>query len=166
MMARVGPEQRRRIVPGSDGFRFIALGGRPGSFQHSHWTELGAVSHGSERASRWPAVLRWLDAFGLHELERRVLRSPRLQRMVLAAHARAIRRLREALGEMGPAQMAEVRQALVAFTRKPTMAKAETKTAAQGVVLAYKPAEKRPLPVRPAALKVSPRPRTAVAVAR
>src|SRR6187200_1836757 len=28
-------------------------------------------------------------------------------------HARAIRRLREALGEMGPAQMAEVRQALV-----------------------------------------------------
>ena len=42
MMARVGPEQRRRIVPGSDGFRFIALGGRPGSFQHSTWTELGA----------------------------------------------------------------------------------------------------------------------------
>ena len=63
--------------------------------------------------------------------------------------------------------MAEVRQALVAFTRKPTMAKAEMKpTAAQGVVLAYKPADKRPIPVRPAALKVSPRPRTAVAVAR
>src|SRR5688500_11402782 len=39
-------------------------------------------------------------------------------------HARAIRRLREALGEMGPAQIAEVRQALVAFTRKPVMAKA------------------------------------------
>ena len=42
MMARVGPEQRRRIVPGSDGFRFIALGGRPGSFEPSRWTELGA----------------------------------------------------------------------------------------------------------------------------
>ena len=81
-------------------------------------------------------------------------------------HARAIRRLREALGEMGPEQIAEVRQALVAFTRKPVMAKADTKTAAHGVVLAYKPAEKRPATVRPAALKVSPRPRTAVAVAR
>ena len=80
-------------------------------------------------------------------------------------HARAIRRLREALGEMGPAQMAEVRQALVAFTRKPVMAKADTTPAAHGVVLAYKPADKRPQPVR-AAIKVAPRQRTAVAVAR
>src|SRR5918993_214421 len=48
-------------------------------------------------------------------------------------HARAIRRLRESLGEMGPEQIAEVRQALVAFTRKPVMAKADTKTAAHGV---------------------------------
>jgi RNA polymerase sigma factor for flagellar operon FliA len=80
-------------------------------------------------------------------------------------HARAVRRLREALGEMGPAQMAEVRQALVAFTRKPVMAKADTKTAAHGVVLAYKPADKRPQPVL-AAIKVAPRQRTAVAVAR
>ena len=40
-------------------------------------------------------------------------------------HARAIRRLREALGEMGPQQVAEMRAALVAFaTEKPTMAKA------------------------------------------
>src|SRR5688500_832412 len=38
--------------------------------------------------------------------------------------ARAIRRLRETLGEMGLEQIAEVRQALVAFTRKPVMAKA------------------------------------------
>jgi len=42
MMARVGPEQRRRILPGPDGIRFIALGGRPGTFQASSWTELGA----------------------------------------------------------------------------------------------------------------------------
>jgi hypothetical protein len=42
MMARVGPDQRRRIMPGPEGFRFIALGGRPGSFQHSRWTEVGA----------------------------------------------------------------------------------------------------------------------------
>ena len=42
LMVRVGPEQRRRIMPGPDGFRFIALGGRPGSFEHPSWTELGA----------------------------------------------------------------------------------------------------------------------------
>jgi hypothetical protein len=41
MMVRVGPEQRRRIVPGADGIRFIALGGVPGSFRASAWTELG-----------------------------------------------------------------------------------------------------------------------------
>jgi RNA polymerase sigma factor for flagellar operon FliA len=81
-------------------------------------------------------------------------------------HARAIRRLREALGEMGPEQLAEVRQALVAFTRKPVMAKADIKSAAaQGVVLAYKPVDKRPQPVRPA-IKVAERPRAAVAAAR
>src|SRR5918994_5555213 len=44
-------------------------------------------------------------------------------------HARAIRRLREALGEMGPTQMVEMRQALIAFTRKPTMAKASLASA-------------------------------------
>ena len=64
----------------------------------AHWTELHKVSSGNERASRWPAVLRWIDAFGLHALERRVLRSPRLQRMVLAAHERAIRRLTPLIG--------------------------------------------------------------------
>jgi mannose-6-phosphate isomerase-like protein (cupin superfamily) len=42
MMARVGPEQLRRIVPGNDGVRFIALGGVPGTFNASRWTELGA----------------------------------------------------------------------------------------------------------------------------
>jgi hypothetical protein len=41
MMARVGPEQLRRIVPGDDGVRFIALGATPGSFNPSAWTELG-----------------------------------------------------------------------------------------------------------------------------
>jgi hypothetical protein len=42
VMARVGPAQRRRILPGPEGLRFIALGGRPGTFEHSRWTELGA----------------------------------------------------------------------------------------------------------------------------
>lgn len=43
MMARVGPEQLRRIVPGPDGIRFVALGGRPGAFEAGSWTEIGAA---------------------------------------------------------------------------------------------------------------------------
>src|SRR5207244_6234252 len=40
-------------------------------------------------------------------------------------HARAIRRLRQALGEIAPQEMSEVQSALVAFAaRKPVMAKA------------------------------------------
>jgi len=42
VMARVGPEQLRKIVPGADGIRFLALGGRPGAFSPGAWTELGA----------------------------------------------------------------------------------------------------------------------------
>jgi hypothetical protein len=41
MMVRVGPEQRRRIMPGPDGVSFIALGGTPGAFAPPRWTELG-----------------------------------------------------------------------------------------------------------------------------
>jgi len=57
-------------------------------------------------------------------------------------HARAIRRLRAALGEMSPQQVAEMRKAFVEFAaKKPVMAKAEIKDAA-GVVLTYKPGKK------------------------
>jgi hypothetical protein len=42
MMARVGPTQPRKICPGSQGIRFIALGGAPGAFTPGAWTELGA----------------------------------------------------------------------------------------------------------------------------
>lgn len=42
MMARVGPQQLRRIVPGPDGVRFLALGGSPGAFTPGSWSELGA----------------------------------------------------------------------------------------------------------------------------
>ena len=92
-------------------------------------------------------------------------------------HARAIRRLREALGEMGAQQMAEVRMALISFaSRKPAIAKAtlplkshttavqEKIPAPQAVVLSYKAAFKRPVPAR-ATLKMS-RARPAVAAAR
>ena len=92
-------------------------------------------------------------------------------------HARAIRRLRDALGEMNPAHVAEMRSQLLAFAvRKPTMAKAEmvrTKANAaetpemvastSAVVLPYKPAAKKP--VAKAALKM-PRQRQAIAAAR
>lgn len=42
MMARVGAAQMRRIVPGPEGIRFVALGGTPGAFTPGAWTELGA----------------------------------------------------------------------------------------------------------------------------
>src|SRR5262245_36868202 len=42
MMARVGPDQLRRILPGAEGIRFVAIGGAPGAFAPGAWTELGA----------------------------------------------------------------------------------------------------------------------------
>ena len=47
MMARVGPEQLRRIKPGPDGIRLIALGGAPGAFTGAPWTELGGPLPGA-----------------------------------------------------------------------------------------------------------------------
>ena len=41
--ARVGRAQPRRLVPGDAGFRYLALGGVPGSaFAPPDWTQLGA----------------------------------------------------------------------------------------------------------------------------
>jgi hypothetical protein len=62
---------------------------RPGE----HWTRLPAHATSNARRSAWPPVLRWLDAFSLESLERVVLRSPILQRLVLASHERALRTL-------------------------------------------------------------------------
>jgi hypothetical protein len=45
-MARVAPAQRRQIVPGPEGIRFVAIGGRIGAHRPSPWTELGGP---------WPA---------------------------------------------------------------------------------------------------------------
>ena len=74
-------------------------------------------------------------------------------------HARAIRRLRDALGDMNPQQVAEIRRALVAFAARPKMVKAELPqpraeriAAPQAVVLPYKvatkPSAKRRTPAR------------------
>jgi hypothetical protein len=41
-MAKISPPQMRTIVPGSEGIRFVALGGAPGAFTPGSWTELGA----------------------------------------------------------------------------------------------------------------------------
>jgi RNA polymerase sigma factor for flagellar operon FliA len=79
-------------------------------------------------------------------------------------HARAIRRLKESLGDMNPQQVAEMRRQLIAFAaRKPTMAKAalknENNPAAESqpaVVLPYKPAAKKPAAVK-APMKMSRR---------
>jgi hypothetical protein len=62
---------------------------RPGE----HWTRLPEHAIAGARYSRWPPVLRWLDAFSLESLERIVLRSPLLQRLVIARHERAFRKL-------------------------------------------------------------------------
>jgi RNA polymerase sigma factor for flagellar operon FliA len=88
-------------------------------------------------------------------------------------HARAIKRLRDALGSMGPQQVAEMRQALVDFAaRKPQMVKAsinppayvEEKLASPpAVVLPYKARKKV---VAKATLKMTSRPRQAMAAAR
>jgi hypothetical protein len=58
-----------------------------------HWSELPRVSKRLENASRWPAVLRWLDGLNLEGLERAVLRSRFLQRLVVRLHERAFRKL-------------------------------------------------------------------------
>ena len=58
---------------------------RPGE----HWTRLPAEPRDAAHASRWPPVLRWLDALTLESCERMVLRSRWLQRFVLGAHERA-----------------------------------------------------------------------------
>ena len=62
---------------------------RPGE----HWTRLPRQPHAPAQISRWPPVLRWLDALSLDSLERVVLRLPWLQRFVVAAHERAFRAL-------------------------------------------------------------------------
>jgi RNA polymerase sigma factor for flagellar operon FliA len=90
-------------------------------------------------------------------------------------HARAIRRLRDSLGEMNPQKVAEMRRQLIAFAKKP-MVKApmmtvktdsvtgETVAALPAVVMAFKPAARKTVAVK-ASLRM-PRQRQAIAVAR
>ena len=57
-----------------------------------HWRELRR-QRADMTASRWPAVLRWLERINLETLERIVLRSRLLQKFVLRVHRRAFQRL-------------------------------------------------------------------------
>ena len=57
-----------------------------------HWSDLRA-QRAHVAASRWPAVLRWLERINLESLERIVLRSRLLQKFVLRVHRRAFERL-------------------------------------------------------------------------
>jgi hypothetical protein len=72
----------------NDGYH-VEHHGRPGAC----WTDLPQLRPLGAPASRWPAVLRWLDLLSLAGLERAVLRLPLLQRFVLDRHERAFRRL-------------------------------------------------------------------------
>lgn len=65
-----------------------------------HWSQLAGARAGEGRVSRWPPILRWLESFSLDGLERLVLRSPRLQRLVLNAHERTFRKLLPAVGRV------------------------------------------------------------------
>lgn len=58
-----------------------------------HWAALPRRAAPGTHASRWPALLRWLDAFSLESLERLALTWPRLQRFVLDVHRNAFRTL-------------------------------------------------------------------------
>jgi hypothetical protein len=60
---------------------------RPGT----HWTDLPRQVQRDAPASRWPAVLRWLDALSLDGLERGALHSPLVQRFLVERHERAFR---------------------------------------------------------------------------
>jgi hypothetical protein len=62
-----------------------------------HWSTLPAYLDQAAPASRWPAVLRWVELLNLDGLERLVLRSRALQRFVVNRHARAFRHLLAAL---------------------------------------------------------------------
>jgi hypothetical protein len=57
-----------------------------------HWYCLPQVASDAAAASRWPAVLRWLEAANLERMERVALHMPAVQKLLLCTHERALRR--------------------------------------------------------------------------
>jgi hypothetical protein len=70
-----------------------------------HWSALPRARQ-KICASRWPAVLRWCAWVNLNSLESLVTRSPVLQRWVISAHTKAVRKL--AVNLPAPKQVAIV----------------------------------------------------------
>src|SRR5258708_37786550 len=64
------------------------------------WTQLPDRRVQNAASSRWPAVLRWLDAINLVALEKLALRSKVIQRFLIKTHSRAFRRLLPAVGRV------------------------------------------------------------------
>lgn len=64
-----------------------------------HWSALSRA-RAQGRASRWPAIVRWIELISLEGLERLVIAVPVLQRLVLHTHERAFRRLLPALARV------------------------------------------------------------------
>ena len=61
----------------------------------THWRQLSGHPSANARASRWPAVLRWIETInprGLERLEKLALRSGSVQKMLLRTHERALRK--------------------------------------------------------------------------
>src|SRR5262249_45515655 len=58
-----------------------------------HWTRLPRHAVNGVQTSRWPPILRWIEALNLEMLERLVLRSPALQKFLLDTHERALRKI-------------------------------------------------------------------------
>ena len=49
VFARVGPSEKRRIVPGPDGIQLLAIGAVPGEAYHAPgWSELGGAIPGAD----------------------------------------------------------------------------------------------------------------------
>jgi hypothetical protein len=64
-----------------------------------HWSKLPERIDAHAASSKWPALLRWLDS-PLELLERIVLRSPMLQRFILANHRKALRKITATLPQI------------------------------------------------------------------
>ena len=66
----------------------------------AHWSRLPDRLCPAARTSRWPAVLRWLEVVNLEFLEQIALRSKTIQRLLLATHEKAFRKLLAAVRDV------------------------------------------------------------------
>jgi len=66
-----------------------------------HWSELPGRRPAVADTSRWPPLLRWIEALSLNGLETLVLHVPVLQRFVVNAHVRALAPMLAGAGPVG-----------------------------------------------------------------